>query len=351
MCDGFVVQFDDPDGPQPMFLGVSKSMATKDKLVLDKSFTITGSWGDWSRSYEPDVLKALEDKIGAGLDAERHFKSKGKGKKGKKKRLNALELARAWAERMDRLQQYFGLRPKGAGISTIIPPVIVEDAAPWPYPDPPIFFSVDVEWKEKNASQVTEIGISILDTQDLVDPPGLHGANWVKKIRSHHLRVSEHRLHVNKQYCRGCPGDFNFGTSEFVGSADIGARVDHFFSPPYDGSQSDSSPESKIRPLIYVGHNTKTDLDQLALAGSKKFRRILFNGPEAIFEEIIDTALLYQGSRNDANSPSLSSMMTGLNIWTRNLHNGGNDARYAMVALVSIALEAAGEHEAAVAEE
>lgn len=345
--EGRILRFEEAGCPKPQFLGVSGTLAEKDKLVLDKSFTITGSWGDWSRSYEPTALQSLETKIGAGLGAER--RRKGKGRKSKYR--NPLERAREWAERMNRLQQYLGLRSQDAGIATLVPHVDIDKPAPWPYPDGPIFFSVDVEWKEKNTAHVTEIGISILDTQDLVGPPGLHGRNWLKMIRSYHLRVSEYRYFVNKEYCSGCPESFNFGTSEFVKSENTGKRIDDFFSPPYDGSRVDRSAGSKERKLIYVGHDTSSDLDQLAVAGSQMFKRIRFNGPEAIFEEVIDTATLFSGLRNQPSPTSLSNMMTGLNIWTRNLHNAGNDAQYAMVGLVSMVLEAAGEHEAAVAEE
>lgn len=345
--EGRILQFDEPGCPRPEFLGVSKTLVAKDKLVMDKSYKITGSWGDWSRSYEPDVLQSLERRIGAGLGAERRRKGKG----NKKKNRNPLERAREWAERLNRLQQYLGLRPRGAGIATQIPHVDVDKPAPWPYPDGPIFFSVDVEWKERNTTHVTEVGISILDTQDLVGPPGLHGTNWLAMIRSYHLRVSEYRFFVNKKYCSGCPESFNYGTSEFVNWEETGKRIDDFFSPPYDGSRVDRSAGLKERKLIYVGHDTRNDLEQLAIAGSQMFKRIRFNGPEAIFEEIIDTALLFCGLRNQTSPTSLSNMMTGLNIWTRNLHNAGNDAQHAMVALASMMLEAAGEHDAAVSEE
>lgn len=349
-AEGFFLRFDDSDCPRPTLLGISTSLQTRDALVSDKTSRITGSWADWMCSHKPGVLRDLELKIGNALYAEKNLGRK--GKKGKMKRLNVLDHARAWAECMDRVQQYFGLRPAGAGIVIKISPVNVDKPSPWQYPDGPIFFSVDVEWKERNATQVTEIGISILDTQELRGVhPGLHGTKWVSKIRSHHLRVSEYRLHVNKEFCGGCPNDFNYGASEFVGSANLGKRIDDFFWPPYDGSPADRSPEAKKRNLIYLGHNTQQDLEQLAAVGSEIFRKILFNGAEAIFEEVLDTARLHQGLRNTSNPVSLENMMASLSIWTRKLHNGGNDAHYAMMALIAMALEAAGEHEAAVAKE
>ncbi|CAI7678735.1 unnamed protein product [Penicillium pancosmium] len=348
--EGFFLQFGDSNCPRPTILGVSTSHKTMEGLVIDKSRRITGSWADWMSSYQSAVLKDLEAKIGDALYAEKNLGRK--GKKGKKRRLNVLEYARAGAECIDRLQQYFGLRPTGAGIGISISPVDVDSPAPWAYPDGPIIFSVDVEWKERNATHVTEIGISILDTQELRGHhPGLHGAKWMSKIRSHHLRVSEYRFHINKEFCPGCPNNFNYGESEFIDSANLGKRIDDFFSPPYDGSPIDHSPESKKRNLIYLGHDIKQDLEQLAAAGSETFRKILFNGPEVIFEEMLDTASLYQDLRNDAQITSVENMMSGLNTWTRDLHNGGNDARYTMMALIIIALEAAGEHEAAVAKE
>lgn len=348
--EGFFLRLDNSYCPKPTLLGVSTSHQTMEGLVIDMSRRITGSWADWMCSYTLAVLRALEGMIGDALYAEKNLGCK--GKKGKKKRLNVLEHARAWAECIDRVQQYFGLRPTGAGMAIHISPVNVDVPAPWPYPDGPIFFSVDVEWKERNATQVTEIGISILDTQELRGRhPGLHGTKWMNKIRSHHLRVSEYRFHRNKDFCSGCPNNFNYGNSEFVESAKLGKRIDDFFLPPYDGRTVDRSPKAEKRNLIYLGHNTKQDLEQLAAVGSEIFSKILFNGTRATFEEVLDTALLYQGLRNDAQLTSLENMMAGLNTWTRDLHNGGNDARYTMMALVMIALDAAGEHEAAVAKE
>lgn len=74
------------------------------------------------------------------------------------------------------------------------------------------FVCVDVEANELNASTITEIGLAILDTEDIEDvPPGENGKNWLPYIAAHHLRISEYRSIVNSRYVQGCPDAFDFG--------------------------------------------------------------------------------------------------------------------------------------------
>lgn len=74
------------------------------------------------------------------------------------------------------------------------------------------FVCIDVEAHESANKIVTEIGIAILDTQDIVDlSPGENGRNWFNKIEAHHLRVAEVAHVVNCRFVQGCPDDFGFG--------------------------------------------------------------------------------------------------------------------------------------------
>lgn len=63
-----------------------------------------------------------------------------------------------------------------------------------------------------HTSTVTEIGLAILDTENIEEvPPGENGKNWLSYIEAHHLRINEYKSIVNSRYIRGCPDAFNFG--------------------------------------------------------------------------------------------------------------------------------------------
>jgi hypothetical protein len=75
-----------------------------------------------------------------------------------------------------------------------------------------VFVCVDVEANERNANQITEIGIAALDTRDLKSlVPGERGANWMTKIRARHFRINEYKHIVNTEFVSGCPERFEFG--------------------------------------------------------------------------------------------------------------------------------------------
>jgi hypothetical protein len=71
---------------------------------------------------------------------------------------------------------------------------------------------VDGEAYERDNNIVTEIGLAILDTEDIEDmPPGENGKNWFALIEAHHLRISEVRHLYNREFVHSCPDSFNFG--------------------------------------------------------------------------------------------------------------------------------------------
>jgi hypothetical protein len=203
----------------------------------------------------------------------------------------------------------------------------------------PIFISVDVECNERCHEQVTEVGISTLDTVHLAGiPPGENAENWTSRICSHHLRVREYGHIVNRQYVTGCPGSFEFGESEWVSKRNLADVVQACFQPPYtfgmedtDGVRLGSGPVYKHekRNLILVGHNTSMDVKYLATLGIP-----VFEDTRSSFLERIDTAELYRIIRSETNQRSLAGILGELGIIGWNLHNAGNDARYTLEALV-----------------
>lgn len=210
------------------------------------------------------------------------------------------------------------------------PRLIVDKPVPCPFWKEPIFISIDVEVNERCHTEVTEIGISTLDTRELIGlAPGQRGEEWQSRIKSRHLRVEEYAHHVNRLYVRGCPDNFDFGTSEWVSSDDISTTVQNSFAHPtfFDG------PDKKPRPLVLVGHSLDADIQYLQLANVEMVEE---SSGASKFADRIDTASSFQLIRGELEPRSLGAVIYELGMTGWNLHNAGNDARYTLQALVAM---------------
>lgn len=321
---------------------------------------------------------------------------------------------------LTRAQKYFGLRPTPAKLaepdmsmswdeqaafyaqqdsqaSVKLDPLDVSKPAPFPFDQFPVLVCPDIESYERAHDIITEVGISTLDTLDLIDlPPGHNGENWRKHIRSRHFRIQENTAYRNKDFCIGDPDAFQFGDSEFVSIKDIGEEIDSCFqwpfSAPYkhDGSlkfknwnsltaqldaatlrDNDSDPAllqkgPKERTILIVGHDIKSDLAYLSklnssIFASKPARTTSADAHPAeeqlgtsslddqaaraakalqAIKEALDTAELYKVLMKDQNTRSLAGLLYDLEIPGFYLHNGGNDARYTLEALVAMTIKA-----------
>ncbi|KAJ5103427.1 hypothetical protein N7532_003956 [Penicillium argentinense] len=314
---GFAYQADKPGIPTPYLLGVSDSTSSMQQLFENKWQEIGArSWGQWASNFESDILKDLEAKLDACMKVE-HPTKKGRNS-------DLMFMARINAEHLTQVQKWFGLRPKDSVLDTLVDPPDLSRPAPWLDDDSPFFVCIDFEWKEFDETQLTEIGVSILDTLD---------------IKARHLRVAEHFRYANRKHCKGYPDKFHFGKSERVPSAKMGEWVDQFFSPPYGFRYPIGTklPEHQCRPgrrWILVGHDMTGDIKQLVRTGSQTFK------PKGIssFEQA-DTAQLFKVLHPETATPGLAKVLSGFNIPARHLHNGGNDAWYTLMALVRIVLE------------
>lgn len=114
-----------------------------------------------------------------------------------KRRARNAEFAKA----LDSLKRWLGNHPE-----SVAPPDVNV-----------VLVSLDIEWIEWNPSWVSEIGIVILDLQDVVVVPLKYPlpadhSQWVKSLsKAHHIRVSEYANMRNKKYVNGCPDKFDFG--------------------------------------------------------------------------------------------------------------------------------------------
>lgn len=252
---------------------------------------------------------------------------------------------------MKRAQRYFGLRPRRPasaleshyqkpGISwdeyvkakkeydeanaMLVPFVNFEKPAPFAFDENVVFICIDVEAFEHAHNQITEIGISTLDTMDLHDvPPGKAGINWMPMIRARHFRIKEYAHKVNSSFVIGCPDRFEkeFGESEFISIKDAPQVVASCFRHPFSALGSatpfDSAIESNVekRRTVLVGHNTKSDIMFLRDIGYDVVRV-----PNLL--EALDTSELYRALKfDDRNVPSLGSILIELGLTGWNLHN------------------------------
>ncbi|KAI9371881.1 hypothetical protein BJX61DRAFT_481700 [Aspergillus egyptiacus] len=333
---GLLLNFNRDGFPQPIFLGRSTDRASKDSLES----TIPPSSGlRLIPNCVDDEISAFEKMMEAALSAAKS-KSKSKAKKQRTRFQREMETS----DTIRRVQCYLGLRADSSELIECnwgeqaepepeFRPLTLDQPAPYPFHTEPVFISLDVEVNERCHTAITEVGISTLDTRDLIGvAPGPQGENWQSRIRSRHLRVEEYRYHANHLYVRGCPDKFEFGTSEFVRAEKVSQVIQDSFADPafFDG------PDKKLRPLVLVGHSLISDIQYLELAN---VHIIDESSGASKFADRIDTADSFQMIRGETDLRSLGSVIGELGMTGWNLHNAGNDARYTLQALVAMLVE------------
>ena len=352
---GFVVDFD--EGPRPRYLGrltENCSLTELQAMIPDRLQEEPEEVGD--RSF-PAFRRKMEAAILAGKNRQKNVKDR--------KRKDRVETKKGWCAELKRAQCYLGIRPRGtvdkaafigdpnhsyeesqaaqeayekaAGLK--LPDLIITNPAPYPFDQNIVFVCVDIEAYEKDRNRITEIGISTLDTLDLLTtPPGDGGAEWMNKIRARHFRIAEHGHLKNTEYVTGCADNFmeKFGTSEWISLKEapqvIASCFRHPFSTPGQyypypddfkkvgrngsGSQylppvDDTQPK---RNIVLVGHDIKADIDFLRIMGYD-----VTNLPNLL--EAIDTADLFRAMKHEQQPRSLGAVLLELELVGWHLHN------------------------------
>ncbi|KAL4943018.1 hypothetical protein BDV06DRAFT_235039 [Aspergillus oleicola] len=330
---GLMLRFNRDGFPQPTFVGHSNSRTVKDQLetTIPQASTLRVR-----ADALDEQLIGFEKMMEAAVSA-----AKGKSKSKSKTKKQRLRVQRDIDTRdtIKRAQCYLGLGTESSDLiecewdevaAPESPRLTVDNPVPYPFWRGAVFISVDVEVNERCHSQVTEVGISTLDTRDLVGiAPGPRGENWQSRIKSHHLRVLEYKHHANHLYVRGCPDEFEFGISEWTSTDDVSRSVQAHFAHPsfFDG------PDKKLRPLVLVGHSLDSDIEYLRLSG---VHIIEDSSGASKFTDHLDTATCFQFIRGNTEPRSLGAVVGELGMTGWNLHNAGNDARYTMQVLVAM---------------
>ncbi|KAI0180973.1 hypothetical protein GGR52DRAFT_13518 [Hypoxylon sp. FL1284] len=248
-------------------------------------------------------------------------------------RLRRVERHKGHGRIIKRAQRYLGLRsPVTAYSSSRLPSPPWYNRMPVPFrPDGSVrFVCVDAEAWERAPDIVTEIGLAILDTRDIIGvPPGEAGAgyNWFNSIRAYHFRVQEHMDKVNRRFVAGCPDLFNFGQSHIISRGDM-ARV---LSNVIEDKES-----QEMRPIVMVGHGIGQDLKYM-----KKVGYNIWNVSQ--YSDDIDTQWMFQRLEKSPDSRGLQAVCEMLDIPGRNFHNAGNDAVYTLRAMIAIAVNCASQ--------
>ena len=181
---------------------------------------------------------------------------------------------------------------------------------------------------------MTEIGVSTLDTNNLIKlPPGEGGKNWMTAIRPRHFRITEHKNIINQEFIVGCADKFekDFGTSSFISINEAPQVIASCFQEPFSASYrmksnnvpeiSDSlhhalnleDPHAK-RNIVLVGHDIRSDIDYL--------RRIGYDvGNLSNLLEAIDTAEMFKALKHEQQSRNLGAVLLELEMVGWNLHN------------------------------
>ena len=241
--------------PQPEKLGTTKSRADIND-VQDSVPTTPSNHGEPPPNATQEQLYSFATFKAKCEKACARNKRSGAAVKRKKAQDRLLTL-QDWCKQLRRAQRYFGLReatPKAPmpdsnldwgeqqafheetekQLRKLADPLDVSQLAPCKFEQQPILLSIDVESYERDHSIVTEVGISTLDTLDLVGiPPGEGGDSWTKQIRSRHLRISGRERYVNKDFCPGDGNAFQFGESEFISVEKMGDAIDDCLQWPF----------------------------------------------------------------------------------------------------------------------
>lgn len=290
---------------------------------------------------------------------QKDMQEKGKVKQDKEDRISAEKRAihllrrRQWRLQMKRTQMYLGLAdfPSNANAVKVVDnPSLEEDPAHQRLVKSPnriertisltsvilrsrssiVFVCVDVEAYEFNQQMITEVGVSTLNSQDLLGiDPGRNGNAWVDKIHSRHFRIKEYANRQNGVHVESNPDNFNFGESEWISKKDAASVLKGCFTTPPSVLTDELTTHSNNK-FVFVAHSASSDITYLEQLGY---------GPEEDIIDIIDTCVLANANEHEFKQPSLSTLLLRYGIAAKHLHNAGNDAHYTLRAMLALAVD------------
>ena len=357
-ASGFDIGFQMEGEPRPRYLGRLTSNSTVSDLqgiVPGEGLAPEEPLGLDDRAL-PSFRMKMESAVLAGKNSTRAQKAD--------KRKERVATKERWCAQVKRTQRYLGLRPQvtakledfdvdpnatweasqeaekaykvAAGI--ILPPLDIRKPAPYPFNLDVIFICIDIEAYERDARKLTEIGISTLDTLDIINsPPGESAVDWTGQMRCRHFRVADYAHLVNKDFVSGCPDEFRqiFGTSEWISANEVPKVVASCFRAPYSapgqytrhpldlrdcpryGSNIEPhlrSEDGPKRNIVLVGHEIRSDITYLRSIGYD-----LSNLGNIL--EAVDTIDIWRAWKHERQAPKLADILYELDLDRWHLHN------------------------------
>jgi hypothetical protein len=184
-----------------------------------------------------------------------------------------------------------------------------------------VFVSFDLEPKKDSPNlrmynEIAEIGISMLDTRNFSSHTP---AGSLVSLATRHFVVGGHKRLVHT--ARG----FHFGTSEHVDPDDVNEIILKLLHIP---DELESLTQRRYRNIVLVGHGLRSDLLILRKRG------ILFEEISTIVAKFDTT---YMAKEVLGMNFRLQGLLQTLHCPDKNLHNAGNDANFALRALLLLA--------------
>ena len=193
-----------------------------------------------------------------------------------------------------------------------------------------VLICIDCEAYEFNQDKVTEIGVAVLDTKNIKSKPT---SEFMSELKYTHYRIRDHSRLLNRRFVKGCEENFNFGETAWINLADAGTVLSRIFSDPtqlHQAADLEVVMEDAKRNIILVGHGLSSDKGYMDRLG--------FNPMTSInVIRSFDTQVVAGGTKKV--QIALWRLLSYLDIQAVNLHNAGNDAAYALQALVVMALK------------
>jgi hypothetical protein len=324
----FRLTFGDFGTPQPKYMGRAQS-PEEYEVLIDK--VPDACPDDTLDNVSPQAAEVFLRRLNNLFRPRSSKKKKNDPAEALTKRISQLK---TWGRTTKRIQRYLGLRHGNVSGRLELKTLNVSELAPFPFEKNIVFVAIDIEAYERNNNLITEVGIAMLDVQDLRHrSPGDHGKGWFSKIQARHLRIKDNSWAVNREFVVGCPTLFDFGESEFVEEK----HIVNVIRPMIEQKVSASTPSQQggqleERSVVLVFHDPAADIAYLDQLGYDIY------GASNIVE-IVDTRTLHQHLRRRPNPAKLESVLADLGIQCHNLHNAGNDAVYTLQAMLAIAIQ------------
>lgn len=135
-----------------------------------------------------------------------------------------------------------------------------------------VFIAIDLEADDSKPQRITELGVSVLDTNAIQDVrPGNNVENWMRFVKSSHWRILNQEQELGQwnsknRYVKDKPDAFGLGVTQEKTMEEMKPIIRKQFEEPFlKGVEvEERSTKHTKRKLVFVAHSLKSDLDFLS---------------------------------------------------------------------------------------